>query len=97
MKNRFKLLVLPILSFLLLSCSNSSSTEEEKENQAPVNETTNNGEENNQNSHDGSENNNNDTPIDNTPTETKLNPMDEPYIGRQYYLNHIGDIYSAWK
>ena len=27
----------------------------------------------------------------------KRNPMDEPYIGRQYYLNHIGDIYSAWK
>ncbi len=23
-------------------------------------------------------------------------PMGEPYIGRQYYLNHIGDIYSAW-
>ena len=22
--------------------------------------------------------------------------MGEPYIGRQYYLNHIGDIYSAW-
>ena len=26
-----------------------------------------------------------------------LNPMNEPYIGRQYYLNHIGDIYSTWK
>ncbi len=26
----------------------------------------------------------------------RLNPMDEPYIGRQYYLNHIGDIYSTW-
>ena len=23
-------------------------------------------------------------------------PMGEPSIGRQYYLNHIGDIYSAW-
>ncbi len=23
--------------------------------------------------------------------------FNEPYIGRQYYLNHIGDIYSAWK
>lgn len=22
--------------------------------------------------------------------------MAEPYIGRQYYLNHVGDIYSAW-
>ena len=26
----------------------------------------------------------------------KLDPLDEPYIGRQYYLNHIGDIYSTW-
>ena len=25
------------------------------------------------------------------------NPMYEPYISRQYYLNHIGDIYSVWK
>ena len=25
------------------------------------------------------------------------NPMNEPYIARQYYLNHIGDIYSVWK
>ncbi len=22
---------------------------------------------------------------------------EEPYLGRQYYLNHIGDIYSTWK
>ena len=22
--------------------------------------------------------------------------MDDPYIGRQHYLNHIGDIYGAW-
>ncbi len=26
-----------------------------------------------------------------------LDPMSEPYIGRQYYLNHIGDIYGAWQ
>lgn len=23
--------------------------------------------------------------------------MKEPYIGRQYYLNHIGDIYNTWR
>ena len=23
-------------------------------------------------------------------------PLNEPMIGRQYYLNHIGDIYSVW-
>ena len=28
--------------------------------------------------------------------EYARDPMDEPYIGEQYYLNHIGDIYSAW-
>ena len=26
-----------------------------------------------------------------------LNPINEPYIGKQYYLNHIGDIYNTWK
>ena len=29
--------------------------------------------------------------------EYKTNPMEEPYVARQYYLNHIGDIYSVWK
>ena len=26
-----------------------------------------------------------------------LNPMDEPMIHQQYYLNHIGDIYNTWR
>ena len=26
-----------------------------------------------------------------------LNPMNEPYINKQFYLNHIGDIYNTWK
>ena len=92
MNKKFKLLVLPVLSFLLLSCS--SSAEEEKTNSVPQeSENT----ETNQNSDNGSQNTDEDvTPIDNTVVEEKLNPMDEPYIGRQYYLNHIGDIYSAW-
>lgn len=29
--------------------------------------------------------------------QNQPNPMNEPYIARQYYLNHIGDIYSVWK
>lgn len=28
--------------------------------------------------------------------EYKDNPINEPYIARQYYLNNIGDIYSVW-
>ncbi len=31
-----------------------------------------------------------------SPSVEQKDPMGEPYIGRQYYLNHIGDIYSAW-
>ncbi len=27
----------------------------------------------------------------------KLNPMNEPYVHQQYYLNHIGDIFNTWK
>ena len=26
----------------------------------------------------------------------KLNPLDEPDIAKQYYLNHIGNIYDVW-
>lgn len=29
--------------------------------------------------------------------EDEMNPLNEPYIARQYYLNHIGDIYSTWE
>lgn len=29
--------------------------------------------------------------------EAPLSPMDEPLVGKQYYLNHIGDIYGAWQ
>ena len=32
-----------------------------------------------------------------TKKEYTSNPMGDPYISRQYYLNHIGDIYSVWK
>jgi len=28
---------------------------------------------------------------------SSLNPINEPLIGKQYYLNHIGDIYNTWK
>lgn len=28
---------------------------------------------------------------------SSLNPMNEPLINNQYYLNHIGDIYHTWK
>ena len=30
-------------------------------------------------------------------SKQELDPMTEPLIGRQYYLNHIGDIYTAWQ
>lgn len=30
------------------------------------------------------------------PAEVKPDPFGDPYLGEQYYLNHIGDIYSAW-
>ena len=28
---------------------------------------------------------------------SSLNPMNEPLMSNQYYLNHIGDIYSTWR
>ena len=101
MKNKLKFFLIPMLSFLLLGCSSLESENTDKqEDNTSVPSNNNNGSDNNQNNNDNnndnSQGNNNVTPDDNTPTETKLNPMDEPYIAQQYYLNHIGDIYSAW-
>ena len=31
------------------------------------------------------------------PPDYSSNPMNEPLIHNQYYLNHIGDIYNTWK
>ncbi len=31
------------------------------------------------------------------PVVSALNPLNEPYIANQFYLNHIGDIYNTWK
>ena len=31
------------------------------------------------------------------PVVSKKNPLKEPLINNQYYLNHIGDIYNTWK
>lgn len=95
-KDKIKLLALPALMFLLLSCTNNSSREEKPnsdDSQVPS-----------QTDDDPKEPDVPDTPVtpdepddpeEDTP-EQLLNPMDEPYIARQYYLNHIGDIYSAW-
>ncbi len=35
--------------------------------------------------------------ISSSEEEAKLNPVLEPLFGRQYYLNHIGDIFSVWQ
>ena len=32
-----------------------------------------------------------------SPVHQPVDPYKEPFLGRQYYLNHIGDIYSAWQ
>ena len=95
--NKIKFLILPLLSLLLLSCSVSDSKNNQNNQVTPSTDPT--------NPTDPSEPTdpvdptNPVDPVDPDPTpviEEKLNPMDEPYIGRQYYLNHIGDIYSAW-
>ena len=101
-KNKIKLLFIPLLSILLLGCFNDSSEEEpqkeETPNTEPFDNTTPSGNEDTSPTvpDEGGE----DTPVTPInpvePEEEKLSPMDEPYIGRQYYLNHIGDIYSAW-
>ena len=106
MKNKFKFLLIPVLSLLLFACSSvTEETNSNQENNSSENTNNNNGSDNNQNGSTDNNNNppetdineNNNTSEDNNPPEeTKLNPMNEPYIAQQYYLNHIGDIYSAW-
>lgn len=89
-KETLKLLCLPALLFFLLSCSNKTPSEPKSDDNVPS-ETP--GEKDDKDDEPKEED---DPDIDDDPKEELLNPMDEPYIARQYYLNHIGDIYSSW-
>lgn len=102
------LFVIPLMLFMLSACHYSANNEPNEENNSNQQENNNqntddNGSDNNQNDNgqesgnDNNQNNNNDNNDNNNNEEVTFNPLDEPYIGRQYYLNHIGDIYSAWK
>lgn len=78
---RHLLILLPLLSLVFSSCSTSDSSSSSNESKEDTSSET-------QSSEDSS-------------TSEKhvsaLNPINEPYIGNQYYLNHIGDIYNTWK
>ena len=96
MKKNIKLLALPLLAFLLLSCATKENEEEKNKDTDPSQEPSTpdidpkdgDGDNDGDGDDDGGE--------EDPPVVTVLDPMKEPYIGRQYYLNHIGDIYSAW-
>ena len=78
-----KALLLVSTTFLLCGCGVTSSSQEESSSVEDTSsqETT--------SSQSSSESSNQ--------KEYTSNPMGDPYISRQYYLNHIGDIYSVWK
>ena len=98
-KKTILLAIIPALAFLLLSCTNYSDDNKQETDKPKENEPqdiTPDDTPNDDSNNDGNTTPVDNNPVDNNPKEDKLNPMDEPYIGRQYYLNHIGDIYSAW-
>ena len=88
------LFIIPLMLLTLSACSlNSENTHVEDDNNQQENDNNNVSE----TPDNGSENNNNNNEDQGSNEVKTFNPLDEPYIGRQYYLNHIGDIYSAWK
>ena len=82
-----KKILFPILTitFLLTACgsSTSSSVDSSKEDSSSS-ETT-------------SSNQSSSVTSSSSKPEYTSNPMADPNVSRQYYLNHIGDIYSVWK
>ena len=83
--NKLKYIVLPLLVLSISSCSSSgasSAPASEGESSVVSSETT--SEETSSGKHYEKH-------------VSALNPINEPYIGKQYYLNHIGDIYNTWK
>ncbi len=87
-----KQILLILLSFFLLSgCNNPVVPTPEGEE--PTGEVTPPEEEGEGKGEEGQED---DPPLPLTP-EVVESVYGEPYLSRQYYLNHIGDIYSVWK
>ena len=85
-----KIIALPLLIFSLASCSTSETS-------SSVTSTTNSS---NSESSESSENSIEESSSSSSEREivvSSRNPMNEPDIHQQYYLNHIGDIYSTWK
>ena len=95
--NTLKLLVLPILSLFLFACaSNSVAPETPQTDNGNNNEPSSNQDGEPSNQDPNQDPNNNDDEDNGSTINYPLNPMDEPYIARQYYLNHVGDIYNIW-
>ena len=81
-----KRIIVPLLSitFLLCSCGTSSSSQEQTTSQEPQSTIP-------------DERTSIDSSISSEQKSYTSNPLNDPFISRQYYLNHIGDIYSSWK
>ncbi len=88
MKHLYKIILL-LTPLLLSSCgnnTNSSSTTSSEDSSSSI----------------SSEASSKDTSSSSTSSSeehilSSKNPMAEPYIHNQFYLNHIGDIYNTWK
>ena len=108
-KNR--MYVLPLIILMISACSlgTTKNEEENKDNNTSLpTETVDDsnepdpidpvdGQDNSSNPNESTNDNNNENENEVPSTPEAFNPLNEPYISRQYYLNHIGDIYSAWK
>ena len=99
-----QLLTISILSFLLCACgsspaqsSSSSSSQESSTSEQSTSSESSTSEESSSSTSSSSEESSSSSSSSSSQIVYDTNPMNEPYIGRQYYLNHIGDIYSTWK
>ena len=83
---KLKHIVLPLLMLFISSCSTNVSNDSN----------TNSSSTNTNNVEPGTPSNPSDPSSDNN-NLSLLNPMNEPLIHNQLYLNHVGDIYNTWK
>ena len=90
--NKFAYVALPLLLLSISACSTNKYdfiSSEDKSSETSQSDSSSTGQ--SETSSSTKSESSNETPI------SKRNPLNEPYINRQYYLNHIGDIYNTWK
>ena len=86
--NKLRFIALPLLLISISACSTNNNSSNPSSGSSDTSESTPSGSSSQSSSSSSSSY---------VPILSERNPMNEPQVHNQYYLNHIGDIYNTWK